>query len=261
MIGPDENAHGGESVRLRGVAVLGVDGWRGAWVGALLDGRSVTLHALADVDRRPRRPGRRGGRRSTCRSGCPTTASASLRRRGPLPAARPGAAGSVFPTPVRAVLATDDYAEARAAVPCRDQPAARAVGAGLPTGQGHPRARRRPRRPAARPHRRGAPRTGLPRARPAGARPEGHRPRARSSGCARCARSWTSTRRWPTRRVGRPGDRRTRRLRRRVVGAAPGRRRRGVRGRRPDRRPRAADADLLVNTPPVGNSAPPAAHR
>jgi predicted RNase H-like nuclease len=31
------------------VAVLGVDGWRGQWVGALLDGRSVRLLALADV--------------------------------------------------------------------------------------------------------------------------------------------------------------------------------------------------------------------
>ena len=31
------------------MAVLGVDGWRGAWVGALLDGRSVTLLALPDV--------------------------------------------------------------------------------------------------------------------------------------------------------------------------------------------------------------------
>ena len=31
------------------MAVLGVDGWRGRWVGALLDGRTVTLHALADV--------------------------------------------------------------------------------------------------------------------------------------------------------------------------------------------------------------------
>jgi predicted RNase H-like nuclease len=31
------------------VAVLGVDGWRGGWVGALLDGRAVTLHALPDV--------------------------------------------------------------------------------------------------------------------------------------------------------------------------------------------------------------------
>jgi hypothetical protein len=32
------------------VAVLGVDGWRGRWAGALLDGRSVTLLALDDVD-------------------------------------------------------------------------------------------------------------------------------------------------------------------------------------------------------------------
>jgi predicted RNase H-like nuclease len=31
------------------MAVLGVDGWRGAWVGALLDGRSVTLLALPDI--------------------------------------------------------------------------------------------------------------------------------------------------------------------------------------------------------------------
>ena len=31
------------------MAVLGVDGWRGRWVGALLDGRTVTLHELADV--------------------------------------------------------------------------------------------------------------------------------------------------------------------------------------------------------------------
>jgi predicted RNase H-like nuclease len=31
------------------MAVLGVDGWRGRWVGALLDGRTVTLLELADV--------------------------------------------------------------------------------------------------------------------------------------------------------------------------------------------------------------------
>ena len=31
------------------MAVLGVDGWRGRWVGALLDGRSVTLLDLADA--------------------------------------------------------------------------------------------------------------------------------------------------------------------------------------------------------------------
>jgi predicted RNase H-like nuclease len=31
------------------VAVLGVDGWRGGWVGALLDGRRVTLLAFGDA--------------------------------------------------------------------------------------------------------------------------------------------------------------------------------------------------------------------
>ena len=31
------------------MAVLGVDGWRGAWVGALLSGRLVELLALPDV--------------------------------------------------------------------------------------------------------------------------------------------------------------------------------------------------------------------
>jgi hypothetical protein len=33
----------------RPVAVLGVDGWRGAWVGALLDGRRVEQLALPDA--------------------------------------------------------------------------------------------------------------------------------------------------------------------------------------------------------------------
>ena len=31
------------------MAVLGVDGWRGAWVGALLDGRRVEQLALPDA--------------------------------------------------------------------------------------------------------------------------------------------------------------------------------------------------------------------
>ena len=31
------------------MAVLGVDGWRGAWVGARLDGRAVELLALPDA--------------------------------------------------------------------------------------------------------------------------------------------------------------------------------------------------------------------
>ena len=95
------------------MAVLGVDGWRGAWVGARLEGRMVTLVRLADAaavlavpdvdvvgidmpiglpDNRPRR--------------CDDAARERLRGL--------GAGSSVFPTPVRAVLATDDYAEARA---------------------------------------------------------------------------------------------------------------------------------------------------
>jgi predicted RNase H-like nuclease len=93
------------------VAVLGVDGWRGAWVGALLDGRSVTLLALVDVAAVLAVPGvdvvaidmpiglSENGVRA-----CDVAARKLL---GP-------AGGSVFPTPVRAVLATDDYAEARA---------------------------------------------------------------------------------------------------------------------------------------------------
>ena len=49
MVGADEDAHDGESVRLPGVAVLGVDGWRGAWVGALPDAAAVL--AVPAVDR------------------------------------------------------------------------------------------------------------------------------------------------------------------------------------------------------------------
>jgi predicted RNase H-like nuclease len=93
------------------VAVLGVDGWRGAWVGALLDSRSVTLLALDDVAAVLAVPGvdvvaidmpiglAENGVRA-----CDVAARKLL---GP-------AGGSVFPTPVRVVLATDDYAEARA---------------------------------------------------------------------------------------------------------------------------------------------------
>jgi predicted RNase H-like nuclease len=95
------------------VAVLGVDGWRGAWVGAVLDGRAVTLLALADaaavlavpdvevigIDM-PIGLAENGPRR------CDDEARALLRGL--------GAGSSVFPAPVRAVLATDDYAEARA---------------------------------------------------------------------------------------------------------------------------------------------------
>ena len=91
------------------MAVLGVDGWRGAWVGALLDGRSVTLLALPDVaavlavadveliaidmpiglsDDGPR--------------ACDIEARRRLRHAG----------SSVFPAPLRVVLGCPDYAAA-----------------------------------------------------------------------------------------------------------------------------------------------------
>jgi predicted RNase H-like nuclease len=95
------------------VAVLGVDGWRGAWVGAVLDGRSVRLLALPDVAAVLAVPAvdvvaidmpiglSEDGARV-----CDVRARDLLRPT--------GAASSVFPTPVRGVLGTDDYAEARA---------------------------------------------------------------------------------------------------------------------------------------------------
>jgi predicted RNase H-like nuclease len=93
------------------VAVLGVDGWRGAWVGALLVDRSVTLLALDDVAAVLAVPDVEMiaidmpiGLSETGPRACDVQARRLL-----------GAAGSsVFPTPVRAVLGTDDYAEARA---------------------------------------------------------------------------------------------------------------------------------------------------
>ena len=93
------------------MAVLGVDGWRGTWVGALLDGRSVTLLALPDVAAVLAVPDVElvaidmpiGLSEDGVRA-CDVEARSRLGRSG----------SSVFPTPVRAVLATDDYAEARA---------------------------------------------------------------------------------------------------------------------------------------------------
>ena len=95
------------------MAVLGVDGWRGAWVGALLAGRSVRLLALPDVRAVLAVPGVELvavdmpiGLSEDGVRGCDVAAAGLLKPT--------GAASSVFPTPVRAVLATDDYAEARA---------------------------------------------------------------------------------------------------------------------------------------------------
>jgi predicted RNase H-like nuclease len=92
------------------MAVLGVDGWRGAWVGALLDGRSVTLLALPDATAVLAVPGVEIiaidmpiGLSDDGVRACDVRARKLL---GP-------AGSSVFPTPVRAVLATDDYATAR----------------------------------------------------------------------------------------------------------------------------------------------------
>jgi predicted RNase H-like nuclease len=92
------------------MAVLGVDGWRGRWIGALLDGHAVTLLHLADVRAVLAVPevelvaiDMPIGLSETGARACDVQARGLLI----------GAASSVFPTPVRAVLATDDYAEAR----------------------------------------------------------------------------------------------------------------------------------------------------
>ena len=95
------------------MAVLGVDGWRGAWVGARLDGRTVQLLALPDVAAVLAVPDVEVvgidmpiGLSDDGVRACDVAARDLLRPY--------GAASSVFPTPVRSVLATDDYAEARA---------------------------------------------------------------------------------------------------------------------------------------------------
>jgi predicted RNase H-like nuclease len=94
------------------VAVLGVDGWRGAWVGALLAGGVVRLLALPDAAAVLAVPGVEvvaidmpiGLSEDGVRA-CDVAARDRLRGL--------GAAGSVFPSPVRAVLAARDYAHAR----------------------------------------------------------------------------------------------------------------------------------------------------
>ncbi|SMO92549.1 Predicted nuclease (RNAse H fold) [Geodermatophilus aquaeductus] len=93
------------------MAVLGVDGWRGRWVGALLEGRTVTLLALHDVDAVLAVPDVEVvgidmpiGLSDDRARACDVAARRLLGRAG----------SSVFAAPVRAVLGTDDYAEARA---------------------------------------------------------------------------------------------------------------------------------------------------
>lgn len=94
------------------MAVLGVDGWRNRWVGARLEGRSVELLVLADATAVLAVPDvdliaidMPIGLSDDGVRACDVIAAKE--------AARIGAAGSVFQTPVRAVLATDDYAKAR----------------------------------------------------------------------------------------------------------------------------------------------------
>jgi predicted RNase H-like nuclease len=94
------------------MAVLGVDGWRGRWVGALLTGRSVRLLVLEDVDAVLAVPDVELiaidmpiGLSDDGSRACDIEARRRLR---PF-----GAASSVFPAPVRPVLAAGSYAEAR----------------------------------------------------------------------------------------------------------------------------------------------------
>jgi predicted RNase H-like nuclease len=91
------------------VAVLGVDGWRGAWVGALLDGRSVRLLALPDVAAVLTVPDVElvaidmpiGLSEDGVRA-CDVEARKRLGRAG----------SSVFPAPLRPVLGATDYVNA-----------------------------------------------------------------------------------------------------------------------------------------------------
>lgn len=93
------------------MAVLGVDGWRGRWVGASLADRTVRLVLLEQVADVLAVPDVELiaidmpiGLSDDGVRACDVLARNLL---GP-------SGSSVFPTPVRAVLATDDYAEARA---------------------------------------------------------------------------------------------------------------------------------------------------
>jgi predicted RNase H-like nuclease len=88
------------------VAVLGVDGWRGAWVGALLEGRTVTLLALPDAVAVLAVPDV-----EVVAIDMPIGLSDDGVRRCDVEARRLlGRAGSsVFPAPLRAVLTAGDY--------------------------------------------------------------------------------------------------------------------------------------------------------
>jgi predicted RNase H-like nuclease len=103
------------------MAVLGVDGWRGRWAGALLEGRRVTLLDLADARAVLAVPDIELvaidmpiGLSETGVRACDVLARALLHR--------VGAGSSVFPTPIRAVLDADDYAKAREISRARTDP-------------------------------------------------------------------------------------------------------------------------------------------
>ena len=87
-----------------------MDGWRGAWVAARLDGRSVTLSVLPDATAVLAVPDV-----EVIGIDMPIGLSDDGVRACDVQARRllTGAGSSVFPAPVRAVLATDDYAQAR----------------------------------------------------------------------------------------------------------------------------------------------------
>jgi predicted RNase H-like nuclease len=91
------------------MAALGVDGWRGRWVGALLDGRSVTLLALPDADAVLALPDVELigidmpiGLSDDGARACDVQARRRLGRAG----------SSVFPAPLRVVLGCADHAAA-----------------------------------------------------------------------------------------------------------------------------------------------------
>ncbi|MFP5373076.1 MAG: DUF429 domain-containing protein [Actinomycetes bacterium] len=91
------------------MAVLGVDGWRSAWVGALLDGRRVRLLALADAPAVLAVPDvdlvaidMPIGLSDDGVRACDVDARKRLGRAG----------SSVFPAPLRPVLQAADYAQA-----------------------------------------------------------------------------------------------------------------------------------------------------
>ena len=91
------------------MAVLGVDGWRGRWAGALLDGRSVRLLVLDDVAAVLAVPGVEVvaidmpiGLSDDGVRACDVQARRRLGRAG----------SSVFPAPLRRVLHAEDYVDA-----------------------------------------------------------------------------------------------------------------------------------------------------